>query len=614
MTHMHSVILLLCMLPPILSRAIVYDDAIVHTKLGIIRGIQQKFENAIVNAYLGVPFARPPIGSRRFALAEMIDPWQGELEARNLARTCYITPDSQFPQFPGAEMWNPPNAFDEDCLALNIWVPSEHDGRVMVWIYGGGFFSGSPSLDLYDGRVLASRQKVIVVNINYRLGPFGYLYFGPKSSIPGNMGLMDQQLALQWIHENIDAFGGNPQQVTLFGESAGAASVTAHLFAPGSFSYYQRAIVMSGTIINSWATKEKEIMFETSMFLARKLNCTSEHDQHPDVNLIAHCVRQAPASKVQRAADAVGIDQILPMTFPFVPVEEDDNFFQGNVFTKLRKRDFKKDVSILIGSMKDEGTYWLPYYLLSPKMGFQFNHTISADDPINRALINRGQYTRSLDSFIPYFGDSQLVRHALLHAYEQVSESNDPRERLRDGVARFVGDFFFTCSLVEFSDILADNIYGSVYMYYFTKRSSANPWPKWMGVMHGYEIEYVFGQPMRQSHLYAAGQLTSEQRFSEMIMKFWTEFAVTGVPMATWPKYNKVTRKSFVVDDEMADVNYRLNVDVHGKYCRLLAEARSIIGQECKTKMDSLASSAIEVRASLLLSFLVIFSNALLCS
>ncbi|VDK42709.1 unnamed protein product [Anisakis simplex] len=555
MTHMYSVILLLCSVPAIRSRATVHDDAIVHTKLGTIRGVQQKFEDAVVNAYLGVPFARPPIGSRRFALPELIEPWQGELEARKLARTCYITPDNQFPQFPGAEMWNPPNIFDEDCLALNIWVPSKHDGKVMVWIYGGGFFSGSPSLDLYDGRVLASRQEVIVVNINYRLGPFGFLYFGPKSSIPGNMGLMDQQLALRWINENIGAFGGDPRKVTLFGESAGAASVTAHFFAPGSFAYYQKAIVMSGTIINSWATKDKDMMFETSMFLARKLNCTNAYDQHPDITYIAHCVRQAPASKIQRAADAVGVDQILPMTFPFVPVEEDDNFFQ------------------------DEGTYWLPYYLLSPKMGFQFNHTISADDPMNRALINRGQYTRSLESFIPYFGDSQLVKHALLHAYEQVSESSDSHERLRDGVARFVGDFFFTCSLVEFSDILADNIYGSVYMYYFTRRSSANPWPKWMGVMHGYEIEYAFGQPLRQTSLYAAVQLASEQKFSEIIMKYWTDFAVSGVPMPVWPKYNKVTRKSFVLDDDVTKSNYHIEVDLHGRYCRLLTEAQSVIGQ-----------------------------------
>lgn len=562
------------------------DEAIVYTKLGIIRGVRQKFENTYVDAYLGIPFAQPPIGSRRFGLPEMITPWQGELEARKLARTCYITPDSQFPQFPGAEMWNPPNVYDEDCLALNMWVPQKHDTKVMVWIFGGGFFSGTPSLDLYDGRVLASRQKTIIININYRLGPFGFLYLGDKSSIPGNMGLMDQQLALQWIFENIASFGGDPNKITLFGESAGAASVTAHFFAPESSRYFQKAILMSGTILNSWATKEKVMALETSMFLAKKLNCTSENDQQRNIELIARCIRQASAANIQKAADAVGMDQILPMTFPFVPIEEDGHFFKGNLFEKLKVRDFKKDMNVLIGSMKDEGTYWLPYYLLSPNMGFHFNHTISADDPTNRALINRAQYTRSLQSFAPYFGDSELVKHALLHAYEEVSERTDPQEKLRDGVARFVGDFFFTCSLIEFADILADNIYGSVYMYYFTKRSSANPWPKWMGVMHGYEIEYIFGQPLRHGHLYAPSQLASEQRFSETIMKYWANFALEGIPQSQWPKYNKVTRKAFVLNDEIMSSSHRIDVDIHGKFCHLLSEARAAVNPDCEMKED----------------------------
>ncbi|EFO22580.1 hypothetical protein LOAG_05902 [Loa loa] len=220
-------------------------------------------------------------------------------------------------------------------------------------------------------------------------------------------------------------------------------------------------------------------------------------------------------------------------------------------------------------------------------MGFQFNHTISADDPTNRALINRAQYTCSIQSFIPYFDGSQLVKHALLHAYEEVSESKDPQERLRDGVARFIGDFFFTCSLIEFADILADNIYGSVYMYYFTKRSSANPWPKWMGVMHGYEIEYVFGQPFRHSHLYAQSQLDSEKRFSEAIMKYWATFAAEGVPRPQWPKYNKVTRKAFVLNDEITGTSHQIDVDVHGKSCSLLSEAQAVISHKCNTKGDA---------------------------
>ncbi|MFH4978433.1 hypothetical protein AB6A40_005142 [Gnathostoma spinigerum] len=570
------------------------DDVLVRTKLGTLRGFRQNFEGETLSVFLGVPFAKPPIGDLRFALPEMIDPWHGEFEARKAAKSCYITPDMQFPQFPGAEMWNPPNVISEDCLALNIWVPKRHNGNVLVWVYGGGFISGSPSLDLYDGRVLAARQKVIVVNINYRLGPFGFLYFGAKSSIPGNMGLMDQQLALKWIYENIGAFGGDPHKVTLFGESAGSAAITAHLFAPGSNHYYRRIIAQSGTVINTWSTKPTSTMFETSVLLARQLNCTNGLQMPIDVDAASQCLRKKSTHLIQNAADVVASSIILPMTFSFAPIEEDDNFFQGNVFKKIRGRDFKKDISVIIGNMKDEGTYWLPYYLQNPKMGFQFNHTISAEDTMNRALIQRSQYIRSIEAFLPYFGNSQLVRHALLSAYEEGSGSKDPRERLRDGVARFVGEFFFTCSSVEFADYLADNIYGSVYMYYLTKRSSANPWPKWMGAMHGYEIEYAFGMPFRLPHLYAHSQLASEQKFSAMIMKYWTDFAETGVPVSFWPKYNRVTRKSLVLDDVLTESNHRIEMDVHGKNCRLLSEATAFITQDCNTRTDGYDMSGVE--------------------
>lgn len=116
------------------------------------------------------------------------------------------------------------------------------------------------------------------------------------------------------------------------------------------------------------------------------------------------------------------------------------------MFEKLRKRDFKKDVSVLLGSMSDEGTYWLPYYFF--KWGFPFNHTLSSEDSHNKALISNKQYGEAFDSLMPYFGNSQLVRHALMHLYEnlsdQKSDQKDKNEKLRDGVARFVGDYFFT--------------------------------------------------------------------------------------------------------------------------------------------------------------------------
>ncbi|VDM62164.1 unnamed protein product [Angiostrongylus costaricensis] len=272
-------------------------------------------------------------------------------------------------------------------------------------------------------------------------------------------------------------------------------------------------------------------------------------------------------------------------------------FTQGDVFDRIRTRSFKKDVAAIFGTVKDEGTYWLPYYM--SRYGFCFNHTISAEDPQNRALITREQYRQSMKAFMPYFGGSALVEHALLHAYQSVSTGFSPQENLRDGVGRFLGDYFFTCSLIEFADIIADNVYGPVYMYYFTmrsvlfpslahivaidhlsnRRSTANPWPKWMGVMHGYEIEYAFGQPLSRPSLYEKNYLRTEQRFSEFIMKLWIDFANTGTPATYWPKYNRIDRQALELGEESTRGDHRIMVDVHGSYCRLIDEAKTVAGQ-----------------------------------
>nr|ANH21150.1 acetylcholinesterase 2a [Meloidogyne incognita] len=558
------------------SSPVALTDVLIQTTLGKILGFKQKFDGKSVHTFLGVPYAKRPTGSGRFGLPEMIESWEGEFRADKPARTCFFSRDTMFPDFPGAEMWNPPNDIDEDCLAMNIWVPEHHDGTVLVWIYGGGFYSGSPSLDLYDGRVLAVQERAVVININYRLGPFGFLYFGADTSVPGNMGLQDQQMALKWIHEHIAHFGGDPRRVTLFGESAGSASAMAHMFADGSYSLFSRIIAQSGSIINNWATKPKASILQISLQLAHHLNCSNGNNSTKTMQNIVECIKRIPTAIVQRAGDAVSQSLSLPMDFAFVPIDEDTHFFRGNVFDKLRRKNFKRDVSILVGTVRDEGTYWLPYCL--QKNGFGFNHTISPEDHINQALISETDYSKAFDAFLPYFGNSNLVRHALMHAYSHLPTEKQ-EQRWRDGVARFLGDYFFTCDSIEFADIVSDELYGSVYSFYFTRRSSANPWPQWMGAMHGYEIEYVFGLPLRSPHLYDPSELELEISFSTKIMEFWGHFARTGEPVEFWPKYNRITRKSLVLSEEIATgTSHRIYVDVHGKLCRLLEEAQAVAG------------------------------------
>lgn len=142
----------------------------------------------------------------------------------------------------------------------------------MVWLFGGGFYSGSPSLILYDGKALALTANVIVVNINYRVGPFGYLYMDHDDA-PGNMGMLDQQLAMHWIRDNIHHFGGNPASICLFGESAGASSIVAHLIAPGSQGVFRNGILQSGSLDNTWSVDTPERALEKSQQLAKLVNC-----------------------------------------------------------------------------------------------------------------------------------------------------------------------------------------------------------------------------------------------------------------------------------------------------------------------------------------------------
>jgi len=136
-----------------------------------------------------------------------------------------------------------------------------------VWIYGGGFSSGTSTLRLYDGKVLAAKGDVVVASMQYRVGPLGFLSLGSESA-PGNVGLLDQQLALVWIHKHIADFGGDPQRVTIFGESAGAGSVGLHLLSPGSYNLFRSAILQSGTAVAPWAFVEPEVAKKRAYKLA----------------------------------------------------------------------------------------------------------------------------------------------------------------------------------------------------------------------------------------------------------------------------------------------------------------------------------------------------------
>ncbi|MDD2236332.1 MAG: carboxylesterase family protein, partial [Kiritimatiellae bacterium] len=215
------------------------DPVDVDTVYGPVRGVE---EYGVQN-FKGIPFAKPPVGELRWAAPQVPEGWTNTVVCTNYSAGC--------PQV-YMEYVSPTNGTDEDCLYLNVWSKVGATNRpVMVWLYGGGFSAGGSSLPSYDGTFLALKD-VVVVSFNYRLGVLGFLMtdelFAREGASVGNAGLLDQILALEWVRDNIAAFGGDPDNVTLFGHSAGAASVSHMLVAPQAKGLFDKAICQSGSV------------------------------------------------------------------------------------------------------------------------------------------------------------------------------------------------------------------------------------------------------------------------------------------------------------------------------------------------------------------------------
>jgi carboxylesterase type B len=218
-------------------------SVVVETRRGAVRGVARDG----LAVFLGLPYARPPIGPRRFGPPEPPEPWSGVRDAGRCGPSA-----AQNRALVGPLMTLGIDRTGEDCLYLNVWTPGADRARrpVLVWIHGGAFVLGSGSQTLYDGSALARRGDVVVVTINYRLGALGFLRardrFGPRLPAGGNEGLLDQIAALEWVRDEIEAFGGDPGRVTIFGESAGAMSCAMLLGAPRARGLFHGAILQSG--------------------------------------------------------------------------------------------------------------------------------------------------------------------------------------------------------------------------------------------------------------------------------------------------------------------------------------------------------------------------------
>uniref|UniRef100_A0ABM5G3N0 Carboxylic ester hydrolase n=1 Tax=Pogona vitticeps TaxID=103695 RepID=A0ABM5G3N0_9SAUR len=526
--------LLLCMF---VKKVLPEDDTIITTKNGRVRGVNLSVLGGTVTAFLGIPYAAPPIGRLRFKKPQLPEPWSGIWDATRHANSCFQNRDDTFPGFVGSEMWNPNTNLSEDCLYLNVWVPSPKpkNATVMVWIYGGGFQTGTSSLYVYDGKFLARVERVIVVSMNYRLGALGFLALPGNEDAPGNVGLFDQRLALQWVRDNIAAFGGNSKSVTLFGESAGAGCVAHHILSPQSHSLFTRAIMQSGAGNSPWGTLLPTEARRRTLALAQVLHCMSNNETE-----IISCLQNKDPQDIFNKQGTVLTSSSL-LELPFIPVVDGD-FLTDKPVTLLKNGKFKQ-TQILMGINKDEGAPFLVY----GAPGF------SKDTD---SLINETEFWASLKFAFPEMTEIGLESIAFHYTDGEVEQNPF---YYRDAMGEIIGDYNFICPVVEFIKYFVKSG-NNGFLYFFEHRSSKLAWPEWMGVPHGYEIEFVFGLPLERKVNYTK----AEETLSRSILKYWATFAKTGTPSGTqingtrWPVFTTTEQKYLTLNTDASKIRTKL--------------------------------------------------------
>lgn len=481
-----------------------HDSLLIRTSKGYVRGMTQRSATGKkVDVFLGIPYAKPPTGKYRFRHPIPVDKWDGVFNATEKPPSCFQITDTFFGDFKGSAIWNANTPMNEDCLRINVWVPHRRPRKpaaVLVWIYGGGFYSGTSTLEVYDPKILVSEQDIVFVSMNYRVACMGFLYFDRADS-PGNAGLFDQLMALEWVRDNIAYFGGNPHNVTLFGESAGAVSVSLHLLSPLSRNLFSQAIMQSGGATAPWAIIDRQKSIQRGLRLAEAVNCPHSRD---DLGAVIECLRNKDALELVKSEwDNFGV-----VEFPFVPVV-DGSFIHEDPSVSLLNKDFKK-TKILMGTNLNEGMYFIIYYLTEL---FKLQEDV---------YLTREDFVKSVKDLNPYVGE--IGQEAIIFEYTDWLNPDDPIKN-RDAVDKIVGDYHFTCSVTEFAYRYAETG-NEVYMYYFTHRYSVNPWPTWMGVLHGDEINFVFGEPLNPT----LGYQPEEAELSRRMMRYWGNFAKTGNP------------------------------------------------------------------------------------
>jgi para-nitrobenzyl esterase len=441
--------------------------------------------------YKGIPFAAPPVGDMRFKAPAPVKPWTGVKATKEFAASC-MQNKSGIPMLGLPEL-----TVSEDCLYLNIWTPAKSAGEklpVMVWIYGGGFTMGSTSYPLYDGANLA-KKGVILVSVNYRVGPFGFLAHPALSAdsphhVSGNYGLLDQIAGLKWVKDNIAAFGGDPDRVTIFGESAGGISVSMLAASPLAKGLFAGAISESGGSFGP--TGSRTAAGENVQILSSAEKDGEAFADKLGAKTVAD-LRKLPADDIQKASEDRQQNVGWPVADGYViPADQYKLYLAGRY----------NDVPVLIGTNDDEGALFV----------FKSDKA----DYVKSTEERYGPFAKSILKAYPATDDATALQSA--------------RDLARDTI--------FGWHTWVWAQLQAKTGKSKVFMYYFDHKppQAPNSPMKTRSASHGAEMVYVF------DNLDGPVPYTDDDRaVADAMSTYWTNFAKTGNPngpgVPEWPVF-----------------------------------------------------------------------------
>jgi para-nitrobenzyl esterase len=428
-----------------------------------------------VYAFKGIPYAKIPVGELRWKSPQPVESWQGIKECKNFSASAMQGHPAPFSMWT-SEFIAPESPLSEDCLYLNVWTSTKSDNNklpVMVYIHGGAFVAGSGSVPVYDGEPMA-KKGVVFVTINYRLGIFGFLAHPElskesESHTSGNYGLLDQIASLKWVRANISAFGGNPNNITIVGQSAGAQSVNYLVSSPLAKGLFHRAIAESGGNVLHTSTTRSTTLAEAE----------------------ESCLKWASGIHAQTIADLrkLSVDELLKANYSPRPIIDGYSIPEeiGIIFSK----GLQNDVPILIGWNANEGNFL-------------------GDIPNSKAFIERAQsmYGEKADKFLEYF--------------PATNDSITEQSQLKYSALLAFGVQSFQWMTLQNKTGKSD-----VYLYHFIRKVPYGIGQSDFGAFHSSEIPYA----LHNLHVTTVRPWTDADYTLESVMSdYWVNFAKSGNP------------------------------------------------------------------------------------